>query len=158
MSIAGEQTEPSVSPNPTRQSVLKKLLGAGFAGWLGAVLYPVVKYLVPPPVGEANITSLKVGTTDEAWDTPFRIVQFGRKPVIFFKDPQGRFRALAATCTHLSCIVQFEQADNFIWCACHNGRFDLSGRVISGPPPAPLEEYDVQITPTNEIWVSQRTV
>jgi len=30
-----------------------------------------------------------------------------------------------------------------VWCACHNGVYDLEGRNVSGPPPRPLERYDV---------------
>lgn len=150
--------EPTAKQGMSREGLLRRLLGIGVLGWLGAMLYPITKYLVPPPVGEANVTSMKVGSLDETWEQPFKIIQFGRKPVIVFKDQQEDIRALAATCTHLACIVQFQHVDNFIWCACHNGKFDLSGKVISGPPPAPLEEYDVNITDNDEIWVSRKQV
>lgn len=142
----------------SRQNAIKRLLGVGVAGWLGAIIYPVTKYLIPPPAGEANVTSLKVGMIDEPWEKPYRIIQFGRKPVILVKDTQDQIRALAATCTHLACIVQYQEQDNIIWCACHNAKFDLSGKVISGPPPGPLQGYDVNITDTGEIWVSQKQV
>ena len=50
----------------------------------------------------------------------------------------GNYRALSATCTHLGCIVQYRSDLQEIWCACHNGLYDLNGRNISGPPPRPL--------------------
>jgi Rieske Fe-S protein len=56
----------------------------------------------------------------------------------------GELRAMAATCTHLGCIVQYRQDLGQVWCACHNGHFDLNGRNIAGPPPAPLEAYVVR--------------
>ena len=151
-------TDMASKANLSRRALLKRLLGVGIPGWLGTILYPVAKYLVPPPVGEANVTSMKIGPADEEWPEPFKIIQFGRKPVIVLKDHQGNYRALSALCTHLACIVQYRQEENFIWCACHNGRFDLAGKVISGPPPASLETYDVNITEDGEIWVSQRQV
>jgi len=40
--------------------------------------------------------------------------------------------------------VQYVRADSVVWCACHNGRFDLDGRVISGPPPRPLAQWRAQ--------------
>ena len=43
-----------------------------------------------------------------------------------------------------------------IWCACHNGTFDLRGRNLSGPPPKPLEEFAVNIV-NDEIFVSKIT-
>lgn len=151
-------TDPVSEANLSRRSLLRRLLGVGVLGWLGTIFYPIAKYLVPPPVGESTVTSMKIGPTDEEWAESFKIIQFGRKPVIVLKDQQGNYRALSALCTHLACIVQYQQEDNFIWCACHNGRFDLAGQVISGPPPASLETYDVNITDDDEIWVSKRQV
>ncbi len=153
-----DPTGPASKANLSRRALLKRLLGVGILGWLGTILYPVAKYLVPPPVGEANVTSMKIGPADEEWPEPFKIIQFGRKPVIVLKDHQGNYRALSALCTHLACIVQYRREENFIWCACHNGQFDLAGNVLSGPPPASLETYDVNITEDGEIWVSQRQV
>jgi cytochrome b6-f complex iron-sulfur subunit len=41
--------------------------------------------------------------------------------------------------------VQFRPDMGHIWCACHNGHFDLAGRNIQGPPPRPLEELAVEL-------------
>ena len=51
----------------------------------------------------------------------------------------------AATCTHLDCTVQFKSDQSILWCACHNGKYDLNGRNISGPPPRPLDPFRVVI-------------
>jgi Rieske Fe-S protein len=48
-------------------------------------------------------------------------------------------------CTHLECTVQFKSDTSQIWCACHNGLYDLSGNVISGPPPRALERFTVNL-------------
>jgi len=56
----------------------------------------------------------------------------------------GNFKAFSATCTHLDCTVQFKNDTQQIWCACHNGLYDLEGRNISGPPPRPLTKYGVR--------------
>ena len=42
-------------------------------------------------------------------------------------------------CTHLNCTVQYRADLSHIWCACHNGHFDLGGKNIAGPPPRPLD-------------------
>jgi cytochrome b6-f complex iron-sulfur subunit len=39
--------------------------------------------------------------------------------------------------------VQYVAADQLILCACHNGKYDLDGRVLSGPPPRPLVTWEV---------------
>jgi Rieske Fe-S protein len=41
--------------------------------------------------------------------------------------------------------VQFRPGDRTIWCACHDGLYDLEGRNVSGPPPRPLERYVVHV-------------
>jgi Rieske Fe-S protein len=41
--------------------------------------------------------------------------------------------------------VQYRNDSRSIWCACHNGLYDLDGRVVSGPPPVPLERYVVHV-------------
>jgi len=39
--------------------------------------------------------------------------------------------------------VQYKADTSQIWCACHNGLYDLAGNVVSGPPPRPLERLTV---------------
>jgi Rieske Fe-S protein len=74
-------------------------------------------------------------------DKGFKIVSFGADPVIVVRAADGDFRAFAATCTHLSCIVEYRKDKGLIWCNCHNGAFDLKGKNIAGPPPRPLDDY-----------------
>jgi Rieske Fe-S protein len=52
--------------------------------------------------------------------------------------------------------VQYRSDINHIWCACHNGHFDLNGKNIEGPPPKPLEEYVVNVR-GDQIVVSKRS-
>ena len=60
-------------------------------------------------------------------------------------DTARELRAFNAVCTHLECTVQFKAETSQIWCACHNGLYDLAGQVISGPPPRNLEQYIVNV-------------
>jgi len=43
-----------------------------------------------------------------------------------------------------------------IWCACHNGKYDLNGRNVSGPPPRPLDEFKV-IVQGEEVLISKKS-
>jgi Rieske Fe-S protein len=63
--------------------------------------------------------------------------------------------ALSAVCTHLTCTVRYEASSGTIFCPCHNGRFDLAGNVVSGPPPAPLETFKVEVV-GEDIFVSKK--
>jgi cytochrome b6-f complex iron-sulfur subunit len=72
-----------------------------------------------------------------------KIFKFGNKPGILVHTAGGEFKAFSAVCTHLECIVQYRPETKQIWCACHNGQYNLSGQNIGGPPPRPLEEFKV---------------
>ncbi|RMI02870.1 MAG: plastoquinol--plastocyanin reductase [Calditrichaeota bacterium] len=137
-----------------RRKFINFLLGTGVLGWLGSTLYPLISYLIPPKVPEATVNSVKAGPLADLPPNSGKIIKFGRKPVILVHTESGELRAFSATCTHLDCIVQYRPDLKHIWCACHNGHYDLQGQNISGPPPKPLTEYQVQVV-NDEIIVSR---
>ncbi len=141
---------------PERRSFLKYLLGGSFLAWLGSVLYPLISYLKPPEVGEVEVTSLKVGKVPDFELNSGKIFRFGRKPALIVRTMSGDWRAFSAECTHLDCTVQYRADLNIIWCACHNGKYDLNGRNTGGPPPRPLEVYKV-IIKGDDVLVSKQT-
>ncbi|MFQ6675549.1 MAG: ubiquinol-cytochrome c reductase iron-sulfur subunit [Fidelibacterota bacterium] len=140
----------------SRRSFLKILLGGGIFGFLTSVVYPVVRYLKPPPEAEAAPTSVAAGKASELKPNSGRIIKFGREPVILINTPSGDIRAFSAVCTHLACTVQYREDFQHIWCACHNGHYNLEGVNIAGPPPRPLAPFDVNIS-GDDVFVSKRT-
>lgn len=139
---------PDVPNKPSkrkRRDFLNILLGGGFIAWLGALLFPVFKYLNPPEIEEVKVSSVKIGPVESMEKDSGKIIKFGNRPVIVVRKKSGEYVAFGAVCTHLDCIVQFRKDYNQIYCACHNGRYDLNGRVVSGPPPAPLTKFGVTI-------------
>jgi cytochrome b6-f complex iron-sulfur subunit len=128
-----------------RRDVLGILLSGGVVAFLGSVLYPVLAYLKPPKQAEVVVTSVKAGKLSAIEKESGTIVRFGSKPVILIRTAADELRAYSATCTHLDCTVQFRKDMGLIWCACHNGKYDLNGANVSGPPPRPLEEYRVTV-------------
>ena len=129
----------------SRRRFLDYLLGTGLLLWLASVLYPVARFLIPPKLAAADVTSVEAAKVDELAPNSFKIFRFGRKPVILVRQADGSYRALSARCTHLDCTVQYQPDTQQVWCACHNGRYDTDGRNISGPPPRPLERYEVVV-------------
>jgi Rieske Fe-S protein len=130
----------------TRKRFIDWLLGTSLGGFVLAVLYPVTRYWIPPELPESAVNSvtLPFKTADVAANSG-RIFKFGNKPGILVKTSGGELRAFSAVCTHLSCTVQYRDDIQNIWCACHNGHYDLNGRNIAGPPPKPLDAYDVNV-------------
>jgi Rieske Fe-S protein len=122
------------------------LLSTSVGGLLLAVFYPTGRYLIPPAVAEPASASVTLPLApDEIQPNSAEIFKFGSRPGILVRTTAGEFRAFSAACTHLGCIVQYRGDIGHIWCACHNGHFDLNGRNIEGPPPAPLEAYAVNV-------------
>ena len=109
------------------------------------VLYPIARYLVPPRIPEATTRRVVAAKKGELTPGSFKTFAFGGQPGILILGSDGEYRALSAVCTHLGCTVQFKKDEGCIWCACHNGRYDLDGRNVSGPPPRPLERYVVHL-------------
>ena len=109
----------------------------------GFILYPVASYLVPPSTPEAATRRVLAAKKDELRPNSFKTFPFGTQPAILIREADGTYRAFTAVCTHLGCTVQYKGDEHMIWCACHNGRYDLGGRNVSGPPPKPLEPYAV---------------
>jgi Rieske Fe-S protein len=136
-------------PDGRRRGVLSWLLGTWAAGVAGAVVYPILNYLVPPDVPEAATLSVNAGPAATLTPNSGRVVPFGSEPAIVIRLPSGELRAFSATCTHLSCTVQYRPDLQQIWCACHNGHYDLNGRNVSGPPPRPLEAYAANVQGTD---------
>ena len=128
-----------------RRDVLNWLLGSWLAGVFGSVLYPISRYLVPPDIPEAAPQSVVAGKDADIPANTGKIIAFGTTPVIVVRTAAGELRAFSATCTHLSCTVQYRSDIEHIWCACHNGHYDLTGRNVEGPPPRPLDRYDVAL-------------
>lgn len=132
------------------------LLGGSLLAWIGSVLFPVFSYLKPPKQAEVEVKSVKVGKLADLEKDSGMIVRFGNKPVILVRTASDELRAFDATCTHLDCTVQYKKDMGVIWCACHNGKYDLTGRNISGPPPRPLQTYRV-VVQGDEVFVAKES-
>ena len=130
----------------TRRALLGYLLKGGALALFGATVYPVLRYLFPPAGGsEASVSSVVAAKAGELASNTAKIFRFGNRPGLLVSTPQGELKAFSAVCTHLNCTVQYDDDASVIWCACHNGKYDLNGQVISGPPPRPLEAYQVNV-------------
>jgi nitrite reductase/ring-hydroxylating ferredoxin subunit len=138
-----------------RRRFLDRVLGIWASGVLGSILYPIARYLVPPEVPEAAMLSVSGGSAKTLAPNSARIVPFGSSPVLLVRTATGELRAFSGTCTHLDCTVQYRPDLGHIWCACHNGHYDLNGRNIAGPPPQPLAPFDVALR-DDEIMISRK--
>ena len=138
----------------SRRDFLKYLLNLGVVGFAASIFYPLIAYLKPPKQNEVVVSSVSAGKLSAFEKDSGKIIRFGSKPVIVIRTASGDVRAFSAICTHLGCTVQFRKDFGTIWCACHNGKYDLNGKNISGPPPRPLDAYKAIII-GDEIIISK---
>jgi len=147
-----EQVEPM---HPSRRRFVRALLGGSLLASVVSFLYPVFRYVVPPKTVDLGGDTVNAAKADELKPNSAKIFRFGSRPGLLVRTADGEYRALSATCTHLSCTVQYKSDVHQVWCACHNGYYDLTGRNISGPPPRPLEAYEVHVR-GDEVVVSRK--
>ena len=129
----------------------------GFVSTAAAIVYPVSRFLVPPATGEP-VTNAVSPAKAAALKPNAGIVSLRNKAGHCRSDRGRQLHALSAVCTHLDCTVQFKPDTSQLWCACHNGLYDLAGNVVSGPPPRSLERFTVNLRgePGNEDIVVTR--
>lgn len=143
---------PSTLP---RRRFVSLLFGSGLIASAASFFYPLFKYLIPPKLPEYGNDAVVAARVAEIKPNEGKIFRFGSKPGLLIQISPGEYRALSAVCTHLGCTVQYRSDLRQVWCACHNGMYDINGRNISGPPPRPLEALEVQVR-GDEIFVRRK--
>lgn len=134
---------------PDRRIFAKVVLGAVGCTYAGMIGYPVYRYLDSPAEKAEAAAKVREVTLPKADALPVGsalIFKFGAKPALLIHQKDGTWSAMSAVCTHLACTVQYEPAQDRIYCACHGGVYDpRTGANISGPPPRPLDQYMVTL-------------
>lgn len=112
-------------------------LVAAAAGW------PVLKYLAPLPKSGAG-GKVMIPEKDLV-EGGAKFFEFAGSAAVLIRKKGGEVVALSAVCTHLGCIVQWENDKQNLLCPCHGGRFSSDGAVLGGPPPKPLAKLPVTV-------------
>ncbi len=133
--------ELSLPMQSTRRGLLKGVLGGISAFGLGSLLCAAYRFLAPGAGGGGPV---EVSLSEiSARGTAF--FQYGGSPGILLQGEDGALKAFSLVCTHLACSVIWNGEKKEFYCPCHDGIFDGEGRVLSGPPPAPLERWKVEV-------------
>lgn len=141
-------------PCKNRRAWLERGLIATIGATVATIVYPIAKFLRPRAatasgamevVAPFRVNQLQLDENGE-WPSPF---DFDGKPCLVIRTPDGEIRAFNAICTHTDCTVKYLAEKSQLFCSCHGGVFDSSGRNVSGPPPRPLETYQVVLRGTS---------
>lgn len=67
------------------------------------------------------------------------VIDLNGKKTAIYKDPAGKIILHSAVCTHLKCIVKWNETDKTFDCPCHGSRYSGDGTLINGPAPRGLD-------------------
>lgn len=141
----------------SRRDAMKMTIAA-VGGLIGTALgIPAITYLIGPALkkDEANwirlgaLSAIEIGTP--TLFKPRVVQQTGwiedeQEVGVFVLTEDGRtYHAMSNICTHLGCRVRWISESEQFFSPCHNGVFDNHGFVVSGPPPRPLDEFEIKI-------------
>lgn len=143
-------------------SVATWVIGGLISAALGI---PAIAYIIGPAIQRSNNQAwIQLGSTvkvEIGTPTLFK-AKIERKTGWIVNEEEitayaltenGRdFIALSNICTHLGCRVRWVADQGRFFCPCHNGVFDKNGNVVSGPPPRPLDRYEVKIE-NNQLFI-----
>ena len=139
--------------HPTRRRFLDWLSKAFLGLWGLGAMGAIGAYLRPPEHGSGMAErTVRVGLLEEFEIGEARLVRHGVTPFYVVRLDAARIVALSAVCTHVRCILGYDRERRALTCPCHDGRFDLAGQVLSGPPPRPLSSYSVSVR-AGEVFV-----
>jgi cytochrome b6-f complex iron-sulfur subunit len=137
----------------SRRRFVRLLMSFSVVSSIAMVITPVVGFLIPSKTSSAAAGGkVLAGTLDTLTVGKGAVVSVGSKPAIVVNTAAG-VKAFSAICTHLGCIVMWDETAANIVCPCHDGRFNAAtGAVMSGPPPAPLAPLTTAVE-GNDIYI-----
>lgn len=149
-----QQKQESIS----RRRFLGWGIGAIVAGVAAAIGWPALRYSLTPALAKKeSATAASLGPVDSfVADEPQNVVyeasavdgwyiQTERKAAWVVKKSDAKFDIFDPRCTHLGCAYHWDQEARHFLCPCHDGIFDINGKVLSGPPPRPLDKLSYEI-------------
>jgi cytochrome b6-f complex iron-sulfur subunit len=143
--MSGTATADPPGLDTSRRRVLG-WLAKGFLSLWGLGLLWVTTSFLKPPRSRRSLTQrvIDLGPVEDLPVGHARIVRHGRNPIFVVRKDESTLVGLSGICTHMRCVLTFDEGQGTLICPCHNGSFDLSGNVLTGPSPRSLTRYRVE--------------
>jgi Rieske Fe-S protein len=127
----------------TRRQFLNTLFGGSLIAFFSGTIFSLAKFAFPTLGKEPDFVVLDKKDFTDIPKNSAKIFAWGGVPGLYLKKDDGNTAALKGVCTHMECNVAYRPAEKKFYCACHKGWYDETGKNIAGPPPKPLEFFEI---------------
>ncbi len=118
---------------------------------------PLIGFAISPAWKKGESQWVDIGTVDRLKNSRFKKVNYTftakdgwvkatKKRSVYVTDVgNGEWSVFSRTCSHLGCLVRWDESKESFLCPCHGAIFDKTGAVVAGPPPEPLQKLEVKV-------------
>jgi cytochrome b6-f complex iron-sulfur subunit len=137
-----------------RRFLSQAVMGFGLLFGMGTLAMRFFQFLVPSP-SRNRVQAVLIGSDAQLPVGEVRTMDLGGHKIMVLRTGEGVV-AFSRRCTDLGCLVSWNKEREQFVCPCHLGVFDKTGRNIAGPPPRPLDRYEV-IARGEQLYVNIQT-
>jgi cytochrome b6-f complex iron-sulfur subunit len=133
---------PVIHDDTSRRRFLSQaVMGFGLLFGMGTLMLRFVQFLVPIP-RDKQYEMVLIGTASQLARGEAVPMDLSGQKIAVLQTEEGVV-AFSRRCTDLGCLVSWNRERQQFVCPCHQGVFDKTGRNIAGPPPRPLDRFEV---------------
>jgi cytochrome b6-f complex iron-sulfur subunit len=157
-------------PDLGRRQFMNLLTFGAATGTVLGMLYPVVKYFIPPSsgTGGSGVTAKNELGNDvivsqflQAHNPGDRVLVQGLKGdptyLVVREDSSLESYGINSICTHLGCVVPWNASEDKFICPCHGSQYDATGKVVRGPAPLSLALAHADVTEDDKVALTTWT-
>lgn len=134
-----------------RRNFLKKIIKIFFIS-IGFIIILIIPYIYPSKIKQKKHHYIYLTEEEDLPRSGIKKFQYQHNHLektivsfVFIKKDEKGLTALSPMCTHLGCLVRWNNIQKEFVCVCHGGKFDMDGNAIAGPPQKPLERLPIDI-------------
>ena len=140
-----------------RRSFLQ-IASAIIGGVMGlAAGIPLIGFAISPAWQKGESKWVTIGLVDRLKNSRYKKVNYTftakdgwvkatKKRSVYVTDiGDGEWSVFTRICSHLGCLVRWDEGQESFLCPCHGAVFDKNGAVVAGPPPEPLQKLEVKV-------------
>jgi cytochrome b6-f complex iron-sulfur subunit len=124
-----------------RRFLSQAVMGFGLLFGLGALGLRFLQFLIPSPRLRRSEAVL-IGSESKIQPGEALALDVGGQKILVLKTDEGVV-AFSRRCTDLGCLVSWSKERQQFLCPCHRGVYDRHGKNIAGPPPRPLDRFEI---------------